>query len=165
MWRWFVDLPATLLHKIAALILLPAITAVVSTDVFARYFFKAPLPWAQDVCTLTLLMLFTASIPIATARDTHIRIETFYEKFSPRGRAFIDFLSCLSGTTFAFFLAYWEFREIPGMYRRGESAQMLNFPHWPVALFVGISIALVAVILVAQAIRALHDIAYPRTAE
>jgi TRAP-type C4-dicarboxylate transport system permease small subunit len=165
MRRWFVDLPATALHKVAALILLPVITIVVSADVFARYFFKAPLAWAQETSTLTLLMLFTASIPIATARDTHIRIETFYEKFPPRGRAFIDLLSCLAGIAFSYFLAWWEFREIPGMYRRGESSQILDMPHWPVALFVGICISLVGLILAAQAVRAVHAMVYPRAGE
>lgn len=161
MWRWLVEFPSKRLHELAAFVLLPLITLVVSIDVFARYFINAPLSWSQDVCTLTLLCVFVAAIPIATERETHIRIETFYEKFGARGRAFIDAFGCVCGAVFAGFIAYWQFRELPGTYRRGESALMIAIPHWPIALFVGVCMTLVAWVLLAQMLMALRTMVRP----
>lgn len=158
MWHWLVDVPSRRLHELAAFVLLPLIALVVSLDVLTRYFLNAPLAWSQDVCTLTLLCVFCAAVPIATQQETHIRIETFYEKFPPGVRALIDAFGCLCGAVFVGFIAYWQYRELPGTYRRGESALLAPIPHWPIALFVGICMTLVAWVLVAQALVALRPL-------
>jgi len=155
LYKRFIETPARWSHLIAALIILPIMVLVVAADVLARYFLHAPIFWAQDVSTLALLIFFIVAMPIATEKNTHIRVETLYEHFSPPIRSCIDVLSCLAGTAFTGLLAYWELREIPGMYRRGDGAHITGIPHWPVSLVLGMSAAFVTLILLAQALQAL----------
>ena len=150
-YRWLVAFPAHVSHRLAALILLPVIAGVVATDVFARYFLHAPIIWAQDVATLTLLSFFMASMVIAAERDAHIRVETVYERCGPRLRAVIDMLGNLCGAVFCGLLAYSELHELPGMYLRQEATPIGGLSYWPVSLLTAAAAVLAGWVLCAKA--------------
>ena len=136
--RWLnVRLPQ-FLRDIAAFVLLPLIVVVIAVDVVGRYFFSHPYQWSQEVATLALLLLFVAAIPFTTAADGHVRTETLYEKYSPRMRAVTDAASALCGAVFMGVIAYWQFHELPGLRARGEGAEFIDIPYWPVSLFVAL---------------------------
>ncbi len=136
--RWLNAALPRLFRDIAAFVLLPLIVVVIGIDVVGRYFFSHPFQWSQEVATLSLLSLFVAAIPFTTASNGHVRTETLYEKYTPRGAAFIDALGALCGAVFMGIVAYWQFRELPGMFERGEGAEFINVPYWPISLFVGL---------------------------
>ncbi len=73
--------------------LIVPMTLAVSYEVAARYAFNAPTIWAYD----TTYMLYGAQFMLAAAytllRGGHIRIDVFYERWSPRTRATIDAVS------------------------------------------------------------------------
>jgi TRAP-type transport system small permease protein len=136
--RWLnVGLPS-LLRDIAAFVFLPLIVLVIAVDVVGRYFFSHPFQWSQEVATLALLVLFVAAIPFTTASNGHVRTESLYEKYPPRIRALTDAVGALCGAVFMGVVGYWQFRELPGMMARGEGAEFINVPYWPISLFVGV---------------------------
>ena len=136
--RWLnVRLPE-LLRDIAAFVLLPIIIVVVAVDVVGRYVFNHPFQWSQEIASLALLALLVAAIPYATATDGHIRTETLYERYSPRFVALCDATGSLFGAAFTGIVAFWQFRELPGLYQRGEGAEFVDFPFWPISLFLAI---------------------------
>ncbi len=128
----------TLLRDIAAFFFLPLIVVVIAADVVGRYFFSHPFQWSQEVATLALLLLFVAAIPYTTASNGHIRTETLYEKYSSRTRAFVDALGAFCGAVFMGVVAYWQFHELPGMIDRGEGAEFIDIPYWPISLFLAL---------------------------
>ena len=136
--RWLNMRLPQLLRDIAAFVLLPLIVVVIAVDVVGRYFFSHPYQWSQEVATLALLLLFVAAIPFTTAADGHVRTETLYEKYSPRMRAVTDAASALCGAVFMGVIAYWQFHELPGLRARGEGAEFIDIPYWPVSLFVAL---------------------------
>ncbi len=127
-----------LLRDIAAFVVLPLIVIVIATDVVGRYFFSHPFQWSQEVATLALLLLFVAAIPFTTASNGHVRTETLYEQYSPRTRALTDAAGSLCGAVFMGVVAWWQFHELPGMVARGEGAEFINIPYWPISLFVAL---------------------------
>ncbi|VWX61786.1 membrane hypothetical protein [Burkholderiales bacterium 8X] len=127
-----------LLRDIAAFVILPLIVVVISIDVVGRYFFSHPFQWSQEVATLALLVLFVAAIPFTTASNGHVRTETLYEKYSPRTRALADAAGSICGAVFMGVVAYWQLRELPGMYSRGEGAEFIDIPYWPISLFLAL---------------------------
>lgn len=127
-----------LLRDIAAFVVLPLIVIVIAIDVVGRYFFSHPFQWSQEVATLALLLLFVAAIPFTTASDGHVRTETMYEKYSSRARALTDAAGSVCGAIFMGVIAYWQFHELPGMVARGEGAEFVNIPYWPISLFVAL---------------------------
>lgn len=136
--RWLnVGMPQ-ILRDIAAFVFLPLIVAVIAVDVVGRYFFSHPFQWSQEVATLALLVLFVAAIPFTTASNGHVRTETLYERYSPRGRALTDALGALCGAVLMGVVGYWQLRELPGMMARDEGAEFINLPYWPISLFVAL---------------------------
>lgn len=127
-----------LLRDIAAFVFLPLIVVVIAADVVGRYFFSHPFQWSQEVATLALLLLFVAAIPFTTASNGHIRTESLYEKYSPRTRAAVDAVGAFCGAVFMGVIAYWQFHEMPGMVERGEGAEFIDIPYWPISLFLAL---------------------------
>ena len=136
--RWLNAGLPKLLRDIAAFVLLPLIVGVIAVDVVGRYFFSHPFQWSQEIATLALLMLFVAAIPFTTASNGHVRTESLYEKYPPRVRAATDAAGALCGAVFMGVVAYWQFRELPGMVARDEGAEFIDLPYWPISLFVAL---------------------------
>ncbi|RYF35463.1 MAG: TRAP transporter small permease [Comamonadaceae bacterium] len=152
-----------LLRDIAAFVFLPLIVVVIAIDVVGRYFFSHPLQWSQEAATLTLLVLFVAAIPFTTASNGHVRTETLYEKYSPRTRALTDAAGSVCGAVFMGVIAYWQFRELPGMIARGEGAEFMDVPYWPISLFVGLCMLFGLVQLMLRAAQRTRDAFSPET--
>jgi TRAP-type C4-dicarboxylate transport system permease small subunit len=127
-----------LLRDIAAFVFLPLIIVVVAFDVVGRYVFNHPFQWSQEIASLALLALFVVAIPYSTATDGHIRTETLYERYSPRVRALCDAFGSLCGAAFTGIVAYWQLRELPGLYERGEGAEFVELSYWPISLFLAV---------------------------
>jgi len=125
--------PAELMHRIAAYGLIPLIVVLVAAEVVARYVFRAPLRWSEEVVTLSLLLIFVGSIPYCIARDAHVKVETLYEHLGPAWRRAADLIGAVSGSVFLGMLAFGAGREALGMFGRGDAAEFAGIPHWPVA--------------------------------
>jgi TRAP-type C4-dicarboxylate transport system permease small subunit len=152
--KWLIDVPTQILYRFGALVALPLVAATVAYGVIARYVFHAPLQGGDEISGLLLLVFYMAAIPMVTNSDGHIRMETLYENFSYRGRQIADILGALCGSVFLGLLAYAEWSELPGTYRRGDGAQMIDIPYWPITLFVALCATFVTLLLLVNAARA-----------
>ena len=146
-----------ILRDIAAFVFLPLIVGVIAVDVVGRYFFSHPFQWSQEIATLGLLLLFVAAIPFTTASNGHVRTESLYEKYTPRTRALTDAVGALCGAVFMGIVAYWQFRELPGMVARGEGAEFIDIPYWPISLFVGLCMLFGLVQLLLRTVQRARD--------
>jgi TRAP-type C4-dicarboxylate transport system permease small subunit len=144
--QWLADL----LHLACSFFFLPLMTIVVCLDVIGRYIFNSPLSWASDLITITLLAAFMSGIPICTAQDGNIRVETFYEDYSEKKRAMVDILGSLAGLFFMGLLAFRGFSDIPKFIKQNSQQEMLGFPHWIVAAFIGVCAVSTCLVLINQ---------------
>ena len=151
-----------ILRDIAAFVFLPLIVGVIAVDVVGRYFFSHPFQWSQEIATLGLLLLFVAAIPFTTASNGHVRTESLYEKYTPRTRALTDAVGALCGAVFMGIVAYWQFRELPGMFARGEGAEFIDIPYWPISLFVALCMLFGLVQLLLRAVQRARDALSPK---
>ena len=119
------------LHRVVAYGLIPLIVVTVSAEVLARYVFRAPLRWSEEVVTLSLLLVFVGAIPYCVARDAHVKVETLYERFGAGGRGIADAIGALCGAAFLGMLALGSGREMLGMMKRGDATEVAGIPHWP----------------------------------
>lgn len=146
------------IRNIAALVFLVAIATVVAVDVVARYFFNAPLNWAQDITSMALLLTFTAAIVVATADSSHVMAEMVHERLPWRLRRLIDGVGALSGAAVMGVCGCWQAYETVGMYTRGEGPDTIDLPYWPVSLAVSAFALLTTIILVLRAGRNAADV-------
>ena len=73
------------LFAVSAFICLPGIVALIGIDVVRRYFFNAPLIWAQEGATLVLFLAIVLALPESWQRGVHIKA---------------DFLTAIMGNAF-----------------------------------------------------------------
>ncbi len=55
-------------------------------DVVARYAFNKPVRGGVDLTEIMLVVIVACGIAITTAEDTHIRVDSIFEKLSPFGK-------------------------------------------------------------------------------
>jgi TRAP-type mannitol/chloroaromatic compound transport system permease small subunit len=73
--------------------LLPIIILIVSYEVTMRYFFNSPTIWAWDVnIQLFAIMVFLGG-GYTLMQNGHVRVDLWYGKLSPRGKAKTDVIT------------------------------------------------------------------------
>jgi len=77
-----------------AWIILPNVLALVY-ECFARYVFGQPTIWSYEVTYFFYGSHFLLGAAYTLHLKSHIRIDIFYQKISPRGRAIVDTLGYL----------------------------------------------------------------------
>jgi TRAP-type C4-dicarboxylate transport system permease small subunit len=138
------------LFELGIYLMLPALVALVTTDVVLRYVFDAPLQWARDVSGLFLLMSIAAALPHAWDRSYHIRMEVLYDRFPVRSRRAVDVISAVCGIVFFGLMAAQAAAYVPFMIRTGETGEDLLWPLWPYMAFLAACAGLTVVRLVAN---------------
>lgn len=120
-------------------------------NVVARYFFEQySIPLGEAVIIMNA-MVFMLAAPLLLRLDQHVRVDVFYSRFSPRGKAVVD----LFGTLFllfplcGFILFYSWHYVVSSWQQHEESAQTGGLP----ALYLVKSLIIVmAVLLILQGI-------------
>jgi len=118
------------LALLLAVICVAAIMFIVSYDAFARYVFRAPLPWAFDVVSFYLLsasVFFAASA--AFRSGDHINIDLFRAGFRPAIRARIDSIWCMLAAVAFGIITYGSVLEAMKALRRGSF--LTGYILWP----------------------------------
>lgn len=75
--------------------LVPVLILELVYDTAARYIFNAPTEWSYDISYMLYGAIFMLGSAYTLQVDRHVRIETFYEKASPRAKAVIDAIGYL----------------------------------------------------------------------
>lgn len=68
---------------------------VVCADVFCRYCFNLSFVASRELEWHLFAMLFLLGAGYTLKHDQHVRVDLFYQKFSPRFRGLINVLGCL----------------------------------------------------------------------
>ena len=69
-----------------------AMTAVVFAIIVFSALFRLGWVWMRETVTYMHGILFMAAAGYTLLRDEHVRIDVFYARFSPRGRAWVNIL-------------------------------------------------------------------------
>lgn len=80
-------------------------------EVVARYFLRAPTNWAHESMFLMFGMQYVLAGAYAFLHDAHVRVDLFYAKAGPRGKAGIDIVTHFFFLIFvlAFIWTAWTF--------------------------------------------------------
>ena len=64
--------------------------AVVVYEVISRYVFNAPTMWAFEIERMLGGTIFVMGFAWVLVQKAHVRVDLFYQRFSPRGQAILD---------------------------------------------------------------------------
>lgn len=88
-WLRFVDKLSIIVGKSAAMLAVPMVLCL-AYEVFARYLFNAPTVWSYDITYMIYGAHYLLGAAFTYYMRGHIRIDVFYNLFSPRARNIID---------------------------------------------------------------------------
>jgi len=118
------------LDRFSGLVVLPAVTVVVITDVFLRYVFNSPFIWSLEFNEWMLLMIFALAIPECTRQNGHIRMELVIANLSPRVQAMLDTVYVACGIGLFYLLARHEWEEFLFSYELNRITEYVQLPVW-----------------------------------
>ncbi len=84
----------TWLGNIASLLLI-ALVLMMAFNVVARYSFSASSIGLEELSWHFYAAIFLLGIPYALKSGSHVRVDLFYERFSPRTQAIVDLIGTL----------------------------------------------------------------------
>jgi len=84
----FERINVTVGRAVSWLVLIMVLTTFVI--VVMRYLFDSGWIWLQESVTWMHAAIFMLAAAYTLAREEHVRVDIFYRRFSPRGRALVD---------------------------------------------------------------------------
>ena len=72
-----------------------AMVLLTTVDVIMRYVFNTGAVWVQEMEWHLFGVVFLMAAGYALLTDAHVRVDIFYARLSPRGRAWVDLLGTL----------------------------------------------------------------------
>jgi TRAP-type mannitol/chloroaromatic compound transport system permease small subunit len=155
-----IDLIAYWTGMAVAWLIVPMILFLVY-EVLARYLFNRPTVWSYDLTYMLYGVHYMLGAAFTLSMKGHTRIDIFYARFSPRGRAIID-LICYTCLFFpvVFFLFFsgidlaaysWKIRETSRM-------SAWRVPLYPFKTIIPIAFALLALQGISEYIKIIYGL-------
>jgi tripartite ATP-independent transporter DctM subunit len=91
-WAWF-DACFGIALELAAAVLVLAEIVILFTGVVARYGFRAPIVWTDELASILFLWLAMTGAVVAFRRSEHMRMTAFVSRAGPQARAFLESLA------------------------------------------------------------------------
>ena len=112
-------------------------------EVVARFVFNSPTNWVHESMFLMYGMQYMLSGAFAYREDQHVRVDVFYAKFSPRGKAIADIVTSVFFFIFVGTMFVTGARFALDAINVGEhSFTEWGVQYWPVKLMIPIGAAL-----------------------
>jgi TRAP-type C4-dicarboxylate transport system permease small subunit len=131
------------------------IVAVNGVNVVARYVFRSPFPWGEELMLfLMILAVFSAAIAV-TWRNLHIRIDTFVELASPAVRRAALVISTVVSIGAILVVVVASARVVMLLYELDQRSDALDLPSWIPQSFIPIGLGTIALIMAVKLVLAL----------
>jgi TRAP-type mannitol/chloroaromatic compound transport system permease small subunit len=112
-------------------------------EVVARYVFNSPTNWVHESMFLMFGMQYLLAGAFAYREDQHVRVDVFYAKFSPRGKAIADIITSIFFFIFIGTMLVTGYRFAADAIELGEvSFTEWAVQYWPVKLAIPVGAAL-----------------------
>ena len=104
-------------------------------DVFMRYVLRQPTAWAHDLSIYLFGILIVMGGGYVLLYRSHIKLDVFYSRFSPRGKAIADVITVVFAFAFVIVLI-WQGGELLLMALKFNKTLpgVLGWPLWPFLL-------------------------------
>ncbi len=133
-----------------------ALVLLVCADVLMRYFFNTTAAWVMELEWHLFAFIFLLGAAYAFKHDRHVRVDLFYDRFSPRDQAWVNLVGGLVFLLpWCMILIYVSFQYTLGSYQIGEGSP--NPGGLPYRFIVKGSITVGLVLLLLQALASIAE--------
>jgi TRAP-type C4-dicarboxylate transport system permease small subunit len=141
---------------VAAISLL-GIVSINGVNVLARYLFRAPFPWAEELMLFLMILAVFAGAIAVTWRNLHVRIEAFVERASPGLRRAALLLGTAISIAAIVTVTVASCRMIVLLYDLEMRTDALRVPSWIPQSFIPIGLGLIALLTAVRLVIALTE--------
>ena len=115
----------------AGVVCVMAMMGLTTIDVIARYAFKSPTLWADEVTSYLLIAVVFLGLAPNVREGGHIRIDVVTNLLSDRGRQALEVFAYVAGFVFSVFLLLGAWTRFENFWSRGTlSDSPLMTPMW-----------------------------------
>ena len=107
-----------------------ALTLITLGNVFTRYFTDESFAWTEEISIFLIVVMTLAGAAGVAGRDSHIRIEYFYDAGSPARQRRLRLLAAGATALTFFALAVLFAATVAGEIRWAETSMGLGVPRW-----------------------------------
>jgi TRAP-type mannitol/chloroaromatic compound transport system permease small subunit len=143
----FTDAIETVTRRVGEFVAFWAVLSVFAYyyEVIARFAFNSPTNWVHESMFLMYGMQYMLAGAYAYLADQHVRVDVFYTKFSPRGKAMADIVTSAFFFIFVLTLLWTGGRfALDAINNTEVSFTEWGVEYWPVKLMIPIGAALLA---------------------
>ena len=110
--------------------LLAALLVITLVNVFVRYFTDQSFAWTEEISSVLMLVLCLAGSASAIARDSHIRVEFFFDAGSAARRQRFAKFSAIANALFFLALGLLSAQMAWDEFRFGDTSPAIGVPKW-----------------------------------
>ena len=110
--------------------LLAILLLITLVNVVVRYFTDQSFAWTEEISCILMLLLAMAGSAAAVVRDTHIRVEFFFERGSAQRQQRLALLSALSNAGLFAVMGVLSAQMAWDEFRYDETSPAIGVPKW-----------------------------------
>jgi TRAP-type C4-dicarboxylate transport system permease small subunit len=133
-----------------------AMMALTSLDVIMRYFSR-PIYGVYEIVGLLGAIVYTTTLPDATANKVHVRVELFVQLLSPRYRTVLNVVTTLASALLLGLITWQSIRCGLSLRQAGEVSMDLRIPFHYTLFLISASSAVGCLILISQVVKLYLD--------
>lgn len=101
---------------------------IISLQVFLRTFFDFSFTWAEEIARYVMLYQIWIGASLAVKEDAHLRITTFRDKYSKKGKMNFEIFIIVLWTVFAGFMTIKSGQLVKILFNRGQVSPAMQIP-------------------------------------
>ncbi|WVN41622.1 TRAP transporter small permease [beta proteobacterium MWH-UniP1] len=111
-------------------LLLAALLLITLVNVFVRYFTDQSFAWTEEISSFLMLVLCMAGSASAIARDSHIRVEYFFDGGGATRRSRLAKVSAIANALFFLALGVLSAQMAWDEFRFDDTSPAIGLPKW-----------------------------------
>lgn len=111
-------------------LILAALLVITLANVFVRYFTDQSFAWTEEISSFLMLMLAMAGSAVAIVRDTHIRVEYFFESGSAKRQKQLARFSAIANALFFLLMGALSAQMAWDEFRFEDTSPAIGIPKW-----------------------------------
>jgi len=140
---------------------LVGLLALVLFDVVMRYALRLPFLGAYEISELLMVLIVFLALPYCAATGGHVAVDVLSPILDRPGLRWLNALIHLAGAALMAVIAWQAVVYAMGSMARGEATNMMRIAKYPFELVTAVSAAIFAIVLLAQAWKALRPSRQP----
>lgn len=146
-------------------LVLAGLVLMVVYEIGMRYFFGRPFRGGYEITELAMAVIVACGLPYTAIKRGHVSVDILSGLFDRPGFRWLNFLVHVAGAALLAFVAWQSYKYAMRSADFGVVSNMMKIPKAPFQLGVALSMGLISIVLMLEAIRVIFPKSSPERAK